>query len=71
MRVGKELAWTVERARLFGVLPLPARLFDGVRCRESQDEAGRYTFFVKARLPVLGLLVRYEGWLAPMGDADA
>lgn len=65
VRVGKELAWTVERARLFGIVPLPAKLFDGVRCRESQDEAGRYRFFVEARLPVLGLLVRYEGWLEP------
>ncbi|MBS0199724.1 MAG: DUF4166 domain-containing protein [Proteobacteria bacterium] len=65
VRVGKELAWTVERARLFGIIPLPAKLFDGVRCRESQDDAGRYCFFVEARLPVLGLLIRYEGWLEP------
>lgn len=65
VRVGKELAWTVERARLFGIVPLPAKLFDGVRCRESQDDAGRYCFFVEARLPVLGLLIRYEGWLEP------
>ncbi len=65
VRVGTELAWTVERARMFGIVPLPAKLFDGVRCRESQDDAGRYCFFVEARLPVLGLLVRYEGWLEP------
>ncbi|PNS09326.1 DUF4166 domain-containing protein [Solilutibacter silvestris] len=68
VRIGKELAWTVERARLFGIMQLPATLFDGVRCRESEDEAGRYRFFVEARLPVIGLLIRYEGWLQP---ADA
>lgn len=71
VRVGTELAWTVERARLFGIIPLPAKLFDGVRCRESQDEAGRYCFFVEAKLPVLGLLVRYEGWLEPDDGAAA
>ncbi|MGG6461872.1 DUF4166 domain-containing protein [Solilutibacter silvestris] len=65
VRVDKELAWTVERARVLGIVPLPAKLFDGVRCRESQDDAGRYCFFVEARLPVLGLLIRYEGWLEP------
>lgn len=71
VRVDKELAWTVERARLFGIVPMPAKLFDGVRCRESQDDAGRYCFFVEARLPVLGLLIRYEGWLEPDDGAHA
>lgn len=71
VRVGKELAWTVERARLFGIIPVPAKMFDGVRCRESQDEAGRYCFFVEARLPMLGLLVGYEGWLEPDDGAAA
>lgn len=65
VRVDKELAWTVERARAFGIVPLPMKVFDGVRCRESQDEAGRYCFFVEARLPLLGLLIRYEGCLEP------
>lgn len=68
VRIGRELAWTVERARVFGFIPLPATLFDGVRCRESTDETGRYRFSVEARLPVIGLLVRYDGWLSP---ADA
>lgn len=71
VRVDKELAWTVERARIFGIVRLPAKLFDGVRCRESQDDAGRYCFFVEAKLPVLGLLIRYEGWLEPDDAAIA
>jgi len=43
-------------------------LFDGVRCRERERE-GRYEFLVEAALPLLGLIVRYEGWLEPE-DAD-
>ena len=56
--------WTVAGARLFGLLPLPASMFDGVRCREyEQDE--RYHFEVDAALPVAGRIVRYAGWLVP------
>ena len=39
-------------------------------CREREHE-GRYEFLVDARLPLAGRIIRYEGWLAPMGDADA
>ena len=56
--------WTVAGARLFGVLPLPASMFDGVRCREyEQDE--RYRFEVDATLPLAGRIIRYAGWLEP------
>lgn len=60
--------WTVSGARLFGVLPLPAALFDGVRCRERECE-GRYEFLVEAAMPVIGRIIRYEGWLEPEGVA--
>lgn len=56
--------WTVAGVRAFGVLPLPASLFDGVRCREYQCD-GRYHFEVDASLPVIGRVIRYAGWLAP------
>ena len=56
--------WTVAGVRLFGLLPLPASLFDGVRCREFEQD-GRYRFLVDASLPVVGRVVRYEGWLEP------
>ncbi|QDH70924.1 DUF4166 domain-containing protein [Marilutibacter alkalisoli] len=56
--------WNVEKVRLLGLLPLPARLFSGVQCREREHE-GRYEFHVEARLPLAGLLIRYEGWLEP------
>lgn len=56
--------WTVAGARLFGLFPLPAALFDGVRCREFEAD-GRYRFEVEARLPLAGRVIRYDGWLAP------
>ena len=62
--------WQVTGVRLLGLLPLPAGWFDGVRCREREHE-GRYEFLVEARLPLAGLVVRYEGWLVPAGDGEA
>src|SRR5690606_30291923 len=56
--------WTVAGARLLGVVPLPASLFDGVRCREYERE-GRYCFEVEAVLPMAGRVIRYAGWLEP------
>jgi hypothetical protein len=57
-----EILWTTAGVRLFGVLPLPAAWFAGVRCRERARN-GRYEFLVEATLPLAGPLVRYEGWL--------
>ncbi|MEG3050403.1 MAG: DUF4166 domain-containing protein, partial [Thermomonas sp.] len=62
--------WRVESVRLLGVLPLPARWFRGVRCREREHE-DRYEFLVEAALPLVGQVIRYEGWLEPVGDAAA
>ena len=56
-----DIVWRVERVTALG-LPLPARWFDKVQARESQLE-GRYGFDVAAAMPVIGLLVRYRGWL--------
>lgn len=58
---GAQLHWRVARVRALG-LPLPARLFRDVHAREF-EEAGRYRFDVHARLPGIGLLVHYAGWL--------
>ena len=58
------LHWRVDGVRVFGVLPLPAGWFDGVRCRESEHD-GRYAFEVDAVLPLVGRVVRYRGWLVP------
>ena len=52
------------------LLPLPASLFEGVRCREFEQD-GRYRFEVEARLPLVGRVIRYEGWLLPIGNREA
>lgn len=56
--------WRAVGARLFGVLPLPVSWFAKVRCREREHE-GRYEFLVEASMPLIGKLIRYEGWLEP------
>ena len=58
------LWWQAVGVRLFGVLPLPVSWFADVHCRESEQD-GRYTFLVEASLPLVGQLIRYEGWLEP------
>ncbi|HET6396891.1 MAG TPA: DUF4166 domain-containing protein [Pseudoxanthomonas sp.] len=57
--------WNVAAARVLGLLPLPARMLGGVRCREWEQD-GRYHFQVEAALPLAGPLVRYRGWLEPV-----
>lgn len=43
-------------------MPLPRMLLHGISARESERD-GRYRFDVAAALPIIGLIVRYEGWL--------
>ncbi len=69
-RIGDELRWIGEGARIFGILPLPASWLDGVRSREY-SENGRYHFEVDARLPWIGRIVHYQGWLQPANEAQA
>jgi hypothetical protein len=57
------LALRLDGFRVFGV-PLPQLLHPRVRTFEH-DHAGRYHFEVEVTLPVVGLLVRYAGWLEP------
>ena len=57
--------WNAVGVRLLGIVPLPARLFARVRCREREHE-GRYEFRVEAALPLVGPLIHYEGWLEPV-----
>ncbi len=58
------IVWRVAGIRIFGLLPLYPGWFAGVQARESGDD-GRYRFDVRARLPGIGLLVHYRGWLEP------
>ncbi len=60
----REIRWRVRRARLLGLVPLPSFLFAGVCCRE-REHGGRYEFLVQVAMPLIGPLIRYEGWLEP------
>lgn len=55
------IVWRVQRITVLG-LRLPARWFAQVLARESEAD-GRYLFDVAAAMPMIGLLVRYRGWL--------
>jgi hypothetical protein len=55
------LALQLRKVLVLGI-PLPRWLHPCVRTFES-DRDGRYRFEVEAHLPVVGLLVRYAGWL--------
>jgi hypothetical protein len=55
------LSLVLTDVRLLGV-PLPRWLHPNVRTLESERD-GRYRFEVEARMPGVGLLVRYAGWL--------
>lgn len=60
--VDRDIVWSVEGVRVFGLLPLPVGWFSEVRARESAED-GRYRFEVVAALPLAGPLVHYRGWL--------
>jgi hypothetical protein len=60
--VNRSIEWNIVGASYFGI-PLPKRWFSGASAVEALND-GRYTFAVSANLPIIGLLVRYSGWLA-------
>jgi hypothetical protein len=57
----ERITWKLVGVRVLGI-PVPVAMFSGVSASES-TEGGRYRFDVEARLPVVGLLVRYRGTL--------
>jgi len=68
--VDGEIHWRAERGWAFGIVPLPARWFAWVRCRERAD-GDRYAFLVDVAMPLIGPLIRYEGWLLPIENREA
>jgi len=60
-RDGAAIDWQLRAGRLLG-LPLPRALFGRVFSR-SLAEDGRYVFHIDTRLPLLGQLIAYRGWL--------
>ena len=59
---GERLVYRVEGWRL-GPLPLPRALGPTTTAHEEVDVEGRFVFDVEIRLPLVGRVVRYRGWL--------
>jgi hypothetical protein len=62
------VGWEWKEMRILG-LRLPLRWFAHVRAR-CGEEQGRYRFDVSARLPLIGLVVAYSGWLEPVDSRE-
>src|SRR4029079_12274090 len=60
---GSTLRYVVRRVSVFGV-PLLSPGSRGGVTREF-DDPGRFGFDVEIRHRIIGLIVRYKGWLAP------
>lgn len=60
-RDGNAIDWQLQGVRLLG-LPLPHALYGAVLSRSGVRD-GRYAFDIDVRLPLLGQLVAYRGWL--------
>jgi len=58
------LRMPLERGQWLGI-PLPRLLTPRSDTREFVDAQGRFCFDVDISLPLLGRVVRYEGWLRP------
>ncbi|MFC4763376.1 DUF4166 domain-containing protein [Dyella koreensis] len=60
-RDGEAIDWQLQQGRLLG-LPVPRALLGKVLSRSTAGQ-GRYVFHIDARLPLLGQLIAYRGWL--------
>jgi hypothetical protein len=65
-RDGDAIDWQLRSLHVFGV-PMP-RILRGRVLSRSGVRDDRYHFSVDVRLPVLGQLIAYEGWLEPLPD---
>jgi hypothetical protein len=58
---GGHLRFVIRRWSIFGI-PLPVWLAPVCEAYEFEED-GRFRFFVELRNPLIGLIVRYQGWL--------
>ncbi|SDW23743.1 protein of unknown function [Ruegeria halocynthiae] len=58
------LAIEIRRLCLLGI-PCPGFLLPRSASTEGEDAQSRFRFDISARVPGLGLLIRYKGWLIP------
>jgi hypothetical protein len=65
---GERLRWITRRWNFFGI-PLPLALAPHGDSYEF-EENGRFNFHVEIRQPLIGLIVRYRGWLVPENSGD-
>lgn len=64
---GDAIDWSLRRVWIFG-LPFPRAWFGSVVSRSGMAD-GRYAFTVDTRLPLVGQLIAYRGWLEIVPDA--
>jgi len=64
LREGGDLSMVMRGWSCFGVT-LPSALAPRAAARETEDAQGRFSFDVAITLPLIGLIVHYQGWLAP------
>ncbi|SFP81937.1 SDR family oxidoreductase [Sphingomonas rubra] len=64
IREGRGLRMVMRGWSCFGV-PLPLALAPRSDARETEDAQGRFSFDVPITLPLVGLIVHYQGWLTP------
>lgn len=57
--------WPIVSWRFLG-LPIPVTLAPKSQTAEFVDEDGRFRFDVAISVPLVGPVVRYRGWLAPI-----
>ncbi len=58
-----KLSFVVRKWSMFGI-PLPRALAPMGNAFEHETD-GRFHFHVEIKLPIIGLIVRYQGWLIP------
>jgi hypothetical protein len=63
---GDAIDWRLRGVRLLG-LPLPRAWFGAVYSRSGAQQE-RYAFQIDTRLPLLGQLIAYRGWLEPVDE---
>lgn len=68
---GDAVSWTLQRAALFG-LAIPSFLAPRIAAREWLAADKAYAMSVVVALPLLGLVLRYEGelYLPPLNEPD-
>lgn len=65
-RDGDAIDWSLHKVWVFGI-PFPRACFGNVLSRSGCAD-GRYAFTVDTRLPLIGRLVAYRGWLEIVPD---